>query len=491
MFEQIKRLARHSAVYGISDALNRSIGFLLMFLYTRRLTNDEIGLYVLGYVFAGFFGIFYSWGLSNAFLRYVVTVDRKEEQRVLFSTSYLFLFMLSLSLSTLLWIFPDSISRLAFGGGGYPDLIRLIGGILFFDTLCTLPFLVLRAQERSGTYLLLYVLKFFLTIGSTLVLVGWADRGVRGVFESNLIASGVLFGASFRYGLPYLRSLFALGRLKSLLAFGVPYVPTLLANRVIELSDRRILEWMTDTDVVGLYTVGYRFGMIVLFFVKAFEIAWQPFFLSISREAEAKKVYARVMTYFLLIGSLLFLLICFLIPLLFPVYAPKQPTASRVVPLIALSYLLYGLYVNLIVGVYLKNRTRVLPSIVGVAAAVNIFLNLVLIPQYGMMGAAAATLAAYAVMAALLHEILRRSYPIRYEWIRILKILLITGVIYGAGVLLQREQLILDTLLKLGLMGLYGMLLFFIGFFEEREIVYIRGWLRRCKDSSVKDGETE
>lgn len=481
MFEQIKRLARHSAVYGVSDALNRSIGFLLMPLYTRLLNDGEIGLYTLGYLFAAFIGIFYFWGLNNAFLRYFVTADQRDERCALFSTTYLFLFILSLSLSACLWIFPSWISGLAFKGGGYPDVIRLIGGILFFDTLSSLSFLVLRAQERSGIYLRLYTLKFFLTIGLNVAFVGGIRHGVRGVFEANVIASAVLFGVSFRYGLPYFRRVFSAPRLKLLLAFGMPYVPTLLADRVIQLSDRKILEWFTDRDVVGLYSVGYRFGMIAFFFVKAFEIAWQPFFLSISKDADAKQVYARVMTYFLLIGSVLFLLICFLTSVVFPWYAPKREAASSVVPLIVLSYLLYGLYVNLIVGAYLQSRTRVLPLVVGGAAVVNVVLNFALIPPYGMMGAAVATLVAYMVMVVFLHEALKRSYPIAYEWVRMLKIVIVSGTIYGAGGLLHPDRLMLNVLCKVGLMGLYGVLLFATGFFEKDEIEHIRRWLRRSK----------
>lgn len=481
MFEQIKRLARHSAVYGVSDALNRSIGFLLMPLYTRLLSDGDIGLITLGYLFVAFVGIFYFWGLNNAFLRYFVTEERSDERGVLFSTLYGFLFGLSLVLSACLWAFPEPISSLAFKGGGYPDVIRLIGGILFFDTLTSPSFLVLRALERSSTYLRLYILKFFLTIGLNIALVWVVRHGVRGVFESNLIASVMLFGASLPYGLPYFRRIFAIPRLKLLLAFGVPYVPTLLADRVIQLSDRKILEGFMGKDVVGLYSVGYRFGMIVLFFVKAFEIAWQPFFLSISKDADAKKVYARVMTYFLLIGSLLFLLVCFLTPVVFPWYAPEREAASRVVPLIVLSYLLYGLYVNLIVGAYLKNRTQVLPFVVGGAAVVNVALNFALIPHYGMMGAAVATLAAYVVMAASLHEALRRSYPIAYEWARMLKIVVVTVIIYGAGALLHLNRMLLEVLFKVGLVGLYGVLLFLMDFFENDEVERIRLWLRRSK----------
>jgi len=412
---KLRSLVRHMSVYGVSDAVNRATGFFLIPLYTRMLPKEDYGSLALLYSVLAFAGVLYTWGISGAFLR-DFTPAEEGERREVFSTTLGFLGGCGLLLSGAIWAFRGRIGALLGVGEG---LVGLGASILFLDSL-TLPFLLsLRARGRSGIYLGLTGVRFSSTLAGNLLLVGFMKRGLQGVFEANLAASGLVLLCSFPFGLPYIRPKLVLWRLKGLLSFGLPYVPTILADRVIFLSDRALLKLLAGLKVLAVYNVGYRLGMVVLFYVRALEAAWVPFFLSTFREREAPELYSRVFLYYVAAGGFLWLCISFGAPLVLPWYAPGYEDASSVVPVVASAYLVYGLYVQFLVGVYTERRTRLLPPIVGASAGLNLGLNFLLIPRIGMIGAAWATLAAYSAMALTLFLRARKLYPVPYDFLRV------------------------------------------------------------------------
>jgi len=420
---QLGSLVRHISVYGLSDAVNRATGFLLIPLYARVLSKEDYGTLALFYSILAFAGVLYSWGISGAFLRDFTPAD-EEERREVFSTTLGFLAGCGLLFSGAIWCFGKEVGALL---GVRPGLIRLGASILLLDAL-TLPFLLsLRARARSGTYLGLTAIRFLSTVGGNLLLVGWMGKGVQGVFEANALASGLVLSCALPFGISYLRPEVAFGRLRRLLAFGLPYVPTLLADRVIFLADRALLKLLAGWNVLAIYNVGYRLGMVVLFYVRAVETAWIPFFLSTFREREAPELYARVFSYYVMVGGFLWLGLSFGAPLILPWYAPGYGEAASVVPIVALAYLIYGLYVQFLVGVYTERRTGMLPPVVGTSAALNVGLNLLLIPRWGMAGAAWATLVAYGAMAGAIFFRSRRLYPVPYDFLRAGGVALVAG----------------------------------------------------------------
>ena len=157
--------------------------------------------------------------------------------------------------------------------------------------------------------------------------------------------------------------------------------------------------------------------------VAAFRFAWHPFFLSTSKQEDAKEIFAKILTYFAVIGACLFLTASFFIDQLvqFDFFGvtlidEKYWQGTKVVPLILLAQLIYGVYVNFVVGIHLKMKTKFLPLITGAGLAVNIAVNLFLIPKFGMMGAGYAKVAGYIVMSGFLYFVARRYYPIPYEF---------------------------------------------------------------------------
>ena len=203
--------------------------------------------------------------------------------------------------------------------------------------------------------------------------------------------------------------------------FGVPLVPTALFLWVTNFSDRLFLVKLADTEEVGLYSVGVRIASAMVLLLTAFRLAWPAFAYSIEDEREARRTYAFVLTYLVLLTTWVATGLALLSPWIVDwIAAPAFAESSRVVGPLAFAAVAFGAYIVVAIGVGRARRTQFNWVVTGAAAAVNVALNLVLIPPYGMMGAAVATIAAFATMVAGMSWWAQRIYPVPYQWRRVL-----------------------------------------------------------------------
>src|SRR6185436_2866487 len=173
---------------------------------------------------------------------------------------------------------------------------------------------------------------------------------------------------------------------------------------------------------VGLYHVGYTFGQAVKFGSSAFEPAWQPFVYAQLREPEAPRTLARVATYAFGGFVALALAVALLGPEALKLLTPDNPAfwaAGPFIPVVALAYLLHGVFLLTSIGIGISKKAGYYPLVTAVAAAVNIGADLWLIPRWGSMGAAWATVLAYGTMALVGFVLSQRLYPVPFEWMRL------------------------------------------------------------------------
>jgi O-antigen/teichoic acid export membrane protein len=206
-----------------------------------------------------------------------------------------------------------------------------------------------------------------------------------------------------------------------------------------------------------------------------YDYAWRPFFLTHAKDPQAKELFARVLTYFVLVMSVLFLLLSFVIPdvvriRIFGRYIihPDYWGGLAIVPVVLLAYVFLGIYNNLIAGIYIEKKTARLPVITFVGAGMNIVANFALIPPLGMMGAAVATLLSYMVMAAVLYVNVQRVYHVTYEFGRLAKIAIATLIVFGCSLLVDAGpyRIAFNLLLLIA----FGGLMYWMKFFEPSEV---------------------
>lgn len=428
MLRHLKNLTRHSAIYTISTFIQRAQGLIMLPIYTDIsfiASRSAYGDYVIVYTFIAFMNVVYLYGVDAAFLRYYFL--GRFERKDIYRSAIQVLSVTALLTSVIVYFAAEPLAGIIFNADGYTFFIKIAAGILFFDTLCNLPYLILRAEERSIAFASLRTGRFILELLLNVYFVIILKTGVKGILYANLTAAIINLIVLIPYQWKYMSGVFRMSAVKELLSFGLPMLPNGIAYLVVELSDRYLMTHLLDKDTLGIYGANYKFGTVMLLVVTAFRTAWQPFFLKISQEEQAKKVYARVMTYFILGAA--FIVVSGSLTVEYIVKLPYAPGRSilgeaywpgiPIIPIILTSYLLYGIYVNLTVGIYIKHKSKWMFIFTGLAALTNIGSNFYLMPAYGKMGAAIATLLAYLVMVISIFVANQKIYKIKFEYLRL------------------------------------------------------------------------
>lgn len=476
MLGELRRLWRETAVYGLSTVVGRLLNFILLPLYTHSLTPAEYGIVAIVFSNIAFLNVLYGYGMDFAFMRFSKAVAG--EDRGDFSTPFWSMAATSLLFSGVLHVFAGPLAFLCGIPAAYVDIIRYGAWILALDTLALVPFAELRLSHRAAAYAGIKVANIVINLSLNYVFLVVMKMGVRGVFLASLLAACASFAMVAPVLMTRLELRFDRELYRKLLRFALPLVPAGLASMMVQVIDRPILKHLTDDSVVGVYQANYRLGILMMMVVNMFDAAWRPFFLQRSTRPDAKELFARVLTYFALGAGLVLLFITFFIedlvalPLL-----GGQPLIHRaywgglaIVPVVTLGYLFNGLYVNFLAPVTLAKRTDLVAYATATGAVVNISANFLLIPRFGMMGAALATLVAYVAMAAVLYVMGRRVYPIPYEFGRLAHL----GACLAALAFAFYRLPPLMTV-KVLLLAALPLTLWATGFFDAAELSALRG----------------
>ncbi len=370
----------------------------------------------------------------------------------------------------------------------YLYLTKLLFIILILDTIVIYPSLILKAENRSLYYSLVSVARFCLFVILNLVMVWYFKRGIKGIFEANLMVVFIIFLVLLPVFLKYFSGRISVSVLKRMLFFGVPTIFTILAMRIIDFSDRRIILFFLGESQVGQYAVVYNLGMVgIMVFVNSFRTAWQPFFLSLKSNYESKSVFSRVATYYAIFICMVFLCLMLFKNEILHVYDPKSPMSlSNIIPIVAISYIFYGFYIIMLPGVFIREKTKYLPLATFTGAVVNVGLNIFFIPVFGIIGAAYATVIAYITMVIILYFISKYIYLVKYEIGRIGSVFLFTAVPIGISLMYKPDNPVSKLLYNCFLCLIPLVLYYFSNFFSSHEKDYIRYIFKKIISGNIK-----
>ena len=436
--QQLRRLGRHSAIYGIGGLVSRVIAVLLLPVYTHYLSPTDYGQIETLLALTTVMGLVLRAGITSAFFRFYFDETDDEGRRRVLRTSFWFTMGGATLGLALLLALAEPVSSLLFGTADAADLVRASGVALWATVNYEQLTALFRVEERSVAFVCASLANVFLTIGLTLLLVVALEQGPLGVIVGNFSGTLIVYLSLLGYrreqlGLEFDRSL-----LREMNRFGVPLIPTALFLWVTNFSDRFFLVKLADVAEAGLYSVGVRIASAMVLLLTAFRTAWPAFAYSIRDEMEARRTYAYVLTYLTVITAWVALALSLLAPWIVDLLAdPDFAESASVVGPLAFSTVAYAAYIVVAIGVGRMRRTQFNWVVTGIAAAVNVALNIVLIPPYGMIGAAVATVAAYATMAVGMAWWSQRIYPVPYQWRRVATAALAAVALASLGGLLD------------------------------------------------------
>jgi O-antigen/teichoic acid export membrane protein len=477
---QLRRLGRHSAVYGIGGIVSRVLAVFLLPLYTRYLTPDDLGAVGLLVALTAVLVTILRLGISSAFFRFYFDTDDSRGRRLVVQTSFWFtMAMATLGLLAGLLLAGPIADLLSLEGQEELVAVAFVG--LWAQMNYEQQTALFRVEERSTAYVLASLTNIAITIGATVVLVVVLDQGALGVIVGNWVGTLTVYTALLALNRGQLGLAFSRPLLREMNRFGIPLVPAALALIAIHFADRFFLQELVGLREVGLYEIGTRIASAMVLLITAFRLAWPAFAYSISDDAEAKRTYAFVLTYFVALASWLALALGLLAPWLVRLLATEPfYEGSRVVGLLAFGGVAYAAYIVMAIGVGRAKRTQFNWVITGLAAAVSIGLNLALVPSYGMIGSAVSQLVAYTTMFALMSWYAQRVFPTPYQWRRVL-----TAALAGAALLALGKVLGVGLPIAVALAAAYPLALGALGFYLPAERRRLRALFARGRSAAV------
>jgi O-antigen/teichoic acid export membrane protein len=504
VFPKIRELSKNITVYGLGDIAVSIINFFLLPVYVVFFSAADYGVIGLLGGMEVVAKIVVRFGLDGSFMRFFYECHNDADRQRLASTIFFFLVALNGALLIVVLSAAPALATALLGNRGYTAALRLMVVNTFAIGFTFIPFHLLRMERRTVTFSLLTLTRSLLTIVVRLLLVMKLRMGVTGLYLADVLVTIVIMAALARWFARLIRPLFSTRVLRDALAFGIPRVPHAAAQQVIAVGDKFILALYTTLQNIGIYSMGVTFGLTQKLFLSAFESAWAPFYYATVREPDAARVFRTVTTYGVAILALLTAglsavgrdaVAAMTHGRLLAPDDPRWRDVSTVIAFTALGVFLQGFYLLTSIGLNITKRTQFYPVATLTAAATNVLLNFLLIPRHGIVAAAWANGAAYAVQAALGFMLSQRFYPVAYEWGRLSRVCAAAVAAYVAAALLPRLHLVADVrsslaslpdLLARGVtvVVVFGGLLGVTGFFHAEELRQLEALRRRIRPSA-------
>jgi O-antigen/teichoic acid export membrane protein len=467
---QIRRLARHSAIYGIGGILSRVLAVLLLPLYTSYLGTEGFGKIELVTALNTVLVIVLSAGIASAFFRFYF--DSKDEAHRTLVVRTTFWFTMTMATLGLVFgfAFAPQIAH-ALGLGNDPWLVRAAAVGLWAQMNYQQLTNLFRVEERSVQFVIASIANILITVGATVLLVVGLHKGATGAVVGNFIGTLAVYLVLLAYRRYQLGLQFDGRLLREMNRFGLPLVPSALALWAITFIDRLFLSHYKGVAEVGVYSLAVRVSSVIVFLMIAFRLAWPAFAYSIEDDSTAKRTYSYVLTYLLFVCCWISIALGTLAPWLVQILAPSKPAfyrADEAVGVLSFGTTAYAGYTVLAIGIGRARRTQFNWVVSGVAAVLNVALNFALIPPFGMMGAAISTAAAYLALFLGMALNSQRVYPVPYQWRRVLTLSSVAIVLTAIG--FEVRSLPLSIVLCL----VYPLLLLPLGFYLPAERARLR-----------------
>lgn len=483
----IKKLAGQTIWYGVPTIVHRFLGFILQLFVTGLIPADEYGILTQAYALIPFLNVLFTYGLETSYFRFVQTEDKTK----LYNTLSVSMIVSTVALTVLLLLANRPIAS-AMSIPDYRVLIMLMAGIVFFDTLATLPFAKLRQEGRPRKYAMVKLLTiisqialtlFFLVGGPKLAANGLADWYVPGqsvmyFMLANLLASAFalvfLYKQMFSFQWSFNKALW-----KEVLLYSLPLVIVGLGGMTNETLSRFIFPMVYPHPYeearteLGIFGAGYKLAVAVTIFINAFRMAAEPFFFNHSKNENAQATYARVMKFFVLVLGGVFLVVSLFLDFwgIFISLGPDKRYIEglQIVPIIAMATVFLGIYYNLTIWYKLTNRNLMAAYVTIAGAVITVALNIWWIPQFSYVGSAWATFICYGFMMTVSYLLGQKYYPVPYDVKRILCYLGLAALIYAGHHWLRAGNPNIWVLHGCGALGLgiYGAVVLYM---ERREI---------------------
>ena len=489
-----KKLASDTVIYGASSIIGRFLNWWLVPYYSFMFLPEEYGVVTNMYAYVAFFLVLLTYGMETSYFRYA---SKSKNPEGVYSTSIVSLFFTTFSFVLLATVFRHPIAALL-NYPDHPEYIWWFALILGIDAFTAIPFARLRLNNRPIKFAFIKLVFIGFNIAFNLFFISLCPKilehnpesvirfvyskeiGVGYVFISNLLASVItlilLVPEIFRIKFSFDKKL-----LKQMLNYGFPILIVGLMGMVNQNIDKVLMPFLIPANQdpiyqLGVYGASYKLAVLMNMFIQAFRYAFEPFFFARSDVKEDQKMYATVMKYFVIFGLLIFLGMMLYLDIIKVIIDTNYHEGLKVVPLVLMANLFYGMYFTQSLWYKLTDKTRYGAYMAIVGAVITLALNILLVPVMGYMGSAIAVFVCFLVMVVISYVLGRKFYPVPYDLKRIGTYFVVATILYVVSIFSNQQGAVVKYALNTILLLLF---LVTIYHFEKKEVRRLLHFRRR------------
>ena len=479
----MKKLAKDTAIYGLSSIIGKFLNWCLVPLYTYVLPSSaDYGIVTNLYAWTALLLVILTYGMETGFFRFANKTE--ENPNKVYGTTLVSIGTTSLLFAALCVIFSRPMAT-GMGYSRHPEFIAMLAVIVAMDAFDAIPFAYLRYKNRPIKFAALKLFMIFMNILFNIFflvlcpiiakkapsLIDWfynPNYGVGYIFVANLISTLSVTLAL----LPDIRTAnfrFDLDLWKRMLQYSFPLLILGIAGILDQTVDKIIFPFLFEDKAyaasqLGIYGACFKISMVMMMFTQAFRYAYEPFIFAQYKDKDSKEAYAEAMKYFVIFSLLIFLGMVFYLDIFKFLIRSDYWEGLRVVPIVLFSYLFQGIFFNLSLWYKLTDKTYYGAIISIIGSIVVLTINILFVPVFSYMASAWASFACYFVMMLISYFLGQKYMPIKYDLKKMGVYTLLTLVLYTVSLLISTSSMGLNLVFNTIL------LIFFVSYLIKHDL---------------------
>ncbi|MFH1195167.1 MAG: oligosaccharide flippase family protein [bacterium] len=475
MIENLKKLFRHSFVYSISSIAAKAIGVILLPLYTKYIPLGDYGDLAVVDITIMILVELLILGQGQSLAYIANSEEYKDKIKPAFFSIFASVMIINLFFVFLCRGFVVPQLAAITGNISIQTYSEIAVWIILLRVINTLFVNKLRADEKSIAYTIANLARLLISLGLAIYFIAVKGMGVSGLFTAYLIGEGLVFIIMLPLMLRQMEFRFEKPVIIHSMKFGYPLIFNSIPFMLLNLSDRYILAAFRGQEVVGLYDLGYRIaGIMNMLFIIPFNLAMMPIVYKIYNTKGDKLFYSKLLTYSTFVFVWTGLALSLFAKEILSVFSFNDAynEAYIVVPVITLSYVFSGMRLVAVIGTFVKQQTKYIALSTLIAALLNIALNFITVPKYGMMSAAYNTLICFVLLHYTSIYFSNKFYPVDYKNFGTLFMILLGTGFYIIIFEIEKYSYGLGLTLKIGVTILFPVLMITLRYFNKSEVKY-------------------
>ena len=475
MQKEFKSLLRSIIIYGFGNVSVKLVGLVLLPLYTNLtlLSKDEYGAMGLLDISAQILIALFSLSLYAAYARWYWDKEHYKNRKRIFFSCFSTLAVLAVLLSVSGIYASGPLSFLLFNKDSFASALMLMIIAASMQPLIDFTLTQMRVEEKPGFYITANIIRLIVILTTTIYFLKYGHKGLIGIYEAQIIGNVVFLLITSKYIFGSMEFRFSAPILKEIIRFSMPLALASLSNVLLVVFDRYVLNYKSTLLNVGIYTQGYKIANTTkVFIISSVQLALAPAIFKIMNRPDHKMIYSKIMTWFTIIVvyfSLFLSLFGLELTKLFTT-ATIYWDAYKLIPIFSLGITFSMLKDVSVTGLQITKRTRVIGLMLTVIAIFNLGINLLLVPVWGIYGAAVSSLISQLIFFIVLFLYAQKYYPIPYRLDKVVIVIVAGIILYLIGSLANNGALGTRIIVKSFTLLLFPVIMFFSKVIDQSEI---------------------